>query len=207
MNTNIVHVSLHHMPSKFKKNDLFKKMFEKYKNKENTNEKIVPLSKEFYENEISTLILIDMFESVDFLYEYLSDISFMNFDFIIDNEELIIKKLPELKKKIPNSSFLKQIIILLEYENDILIKCITKENYLSLLKYCIETNRIVINLETICSDVSKYGHFEMLRYVHNLGGEMNDIALSFAIQNNDDKCYNYILEHIEREKSNEKYTS
>ena len=193
MSSNFIHVSLSHLPSSLKKNNLFKKICENYRE----DKKTIPFPQDFYEKEISILSLVDMIETIDYLSPYSSDISFMNFDFIIENRDLILQRLPELKKKLPCSSFLKQIIILLTTDGDKLLNLIVEYNYLSLLKYCIQTEILIINFETICSLVAKYGNLEMLQYVHNLGGILNSSALDFTIQNKDNDCYTYILQNIE----------
>ena len=190
----IIYIHLNDMPDTLKKSKTYKILSEKHKN----NPK-VPIVKEIYERELILSNIINISYVVNKLSSLYpthipNDIPDANYDFIIQNKDVIIPNLKHLTNQYPSIKYIQEITLLLTSPREKLLNKIIKYECIHLLHYCINKNIISINYTDLCEISVKYNNVNMLEYTHAIGGLLGLNVCNASIYHGSVDCLDYIYE-------------
>lgn len=192
-NNDIVYIPLNEIPDTLKRAKIYKILAENHKN----NPK-VPIFRELYERELVLSNLLNLSDVINDLsklnYSYIPpDI---NYDFVVDNKDIIIPNLNNITNRYPQLKYIQEIILLLTVPREKLIKKAIKHEYIHLLNYCIKKQLVDINYNEICCIPAKYNNVYMLDYIYNIGGVLNADACNISIIHGSIDCLEYISNQL-----------
>ena len=194
--SDIIYIQLNELPDSLKKSQIYKILSDNHK-----NNPIIPIFRELYEKELvlsNLLNLSDMINKLSGLY-YSYIPPDINYDFVIENKNIIIPNLENVSRKYPQLKYIQEITLLLTTPREKLLKSAIKNECIHLLNYCIKKQILDINYNEICCIPVKYNNVYMLDYLYKLGGVLNNTTCEISIAHGSLECLEYISKSLEHQ--------
>ena len=161
--SDIIFVSLNTFPTTLKNTQFYKSI---YKNHEMKNPKI-PLPMSIYKNEMNLSTLYDMCSILLELDKIMPNSNALdkNYDFILQNKISIKPYLKKLKIKFESFSFIDEIEILIDTDEEEILDKIIIGNHIQLLEYCLIRNLFNITSQKVFDKANEYFNLNILEYI------------------------------------------
>lgn len=189
----IVYIPLNKIPDTLKKTKMYKILSENHKNNPE-----IPIFRELYERELILSNLLNL----SYIINHLSRLNYsyippdINYDFVLENKDVIIPNLQDISNKYPQLKYIQEITMLLTVPREKLLKKTIKHECTHLLNYCIKKEFVEVDYINICCIPVKYNNVYMLDYIYSIGGILNTDVCNMSIVHGSIDCLKYIANQL-----------